>query len=223
MDVLTLNDPFLDSLFGGGFPLGKMIQIYGRSGTCKSTFALQVSARFGALKKKAFFIDTTTTSFNKKRLSEIVGTNKKILDHILHSSPPDLWEQTKLIDTISKFGKIISLVCVDTISEYLRPYPTIVRKRVQHIRLLTYQLAALSQLCKRNNCSIILINQATTKELNKKEEIPFATRFMNRYLDLSIHFTRESEKKRGVKIIRPSAFEKKSYFYVDKKGLIDLN
>jgi len=222
VNALILNDPFLDSLFGRGFPLGKMIHIYGRSGTCKSTFALQVSARFGALGKKAFFIDTTT-SFNKKRFSEIAGKNKKIFDHILLASPSNLWEQTMLIDTISKFGKNISLVCVDTISAFLRPLPIIEQKKLRNIRLLTYQLAALSQLCKQNNCNIILINQATIKDFNRKEEVPVAARFIDRYSNLSIHFTRESERYRDLRVIGFSDFEKKSCFYVDKKGLLMLN
>jgi len=218
VNVLILNDLFLDSLFEHGFPLGKIIHVYGRSGTCKSTFALQVSARFGALGKKAFFIDATT-GFNKKRFSEIVGANKKIFDNILLASPSTLWEQTVLIDTISKLGKNISLVCVDTISDFLRPIPVIERKRVRNIRLLTYQLAGLSQLCKNNNCSVILLNQATIKDFDKNEEVPVAARFINRYSDLMIHFTRESDRGRNDKVIFSAIAGKKTNFLAVKKGL----
>lgn len=218
MNSQILNDLFLNSLFDRGFPLGKIIHAYGRSGTCKSTFALQVSARFSALGKKAFFIDVAN-GFNKKRFSEIVGTNKKIFDNILLASPSSLWEQTVLIDTISKLGKNISLVCVDTISDFLRPAPVVERKRIRNIRLLTYQLAALSQLCKSNNSSVILLNQATIKDFNRTEEVPVAARFINRYSDLMLHFQRESDRGRNNKVIFSAVSGKKTKFFADKKGL----
>jgi len=222
LNALTLNDPFLDTLFSTGFPLGKIIQVYGRGGTCKSTFAFQVSARFGALKKKAFFIDSTL-NFNKKRFTDIAGNNKTIFEHILLTTPRNLWEQTILIDTISKLGTNISLICVDTISSFLRPYPINKQKRTRNIQLLTYQLAALTQICEMNNCSVILINQATFRDFNTNQEVPFAERFINRYTDILIHLTRESEGDRGVRIIIPSSFDKKSYFSIEKKGLCPQN
>ena len=222
MNSLIMNDPSLDSLFGTGFPLGKMIHIYGRSGTCKSTFALQTAARFGALGQKVFFIDTAS-SFNKKRFSEIAGPNKKIFDHVLLVSPTSFWEQTVLIDTICKFGRKISLICVDTISAFLRPRPIIEQERIRNIRLLTYQLAALSLWCKANSGSTLLVNQATIKDFNRKEEIPVAARFINQYSDLSVHFTLESERHRGARVSYSSGTEKKSCFYIDKKGLLLLS
>ena len=218
MNIQILDDLFLDSLFDHGFPLGKIIHVYGRSGTCKSTFALQTSAKFGALGKKAFFIDAAK-GFNKKRFSEIVGKNKKIFDNILIASPSTLWEQTVLIDTISKLGKNISLICVDTISDFLRPAPVIERKRIRNIRLLTYQLAALSQLCKNNNCSVILLNQATIKDFNRTEEVPVAARYINRYSDLIVHFQRESDRGSTDTVIYSAISGKKIRFIAEKKGL----
>jgi len=221
LNFLILNDPALDSMFESGFPLGKIIHIYGRSGTCKSTFALQTAARIGDIGRKALFIDTAK-NFNKKRFSEVAGPNKKILDNVLLVSPKNLWEQTMLIDNIFKLGKNISLICVDTISAFLRPLPILEQERIRYIQLLTYQLAVLSLLCKKNKCSTILINQAS-KDLKNKEEVPAVALFINPYSDLSIHFTLEGERYRGAKVINPSGSEKKTYFYIDKKGLLPLN
>lgn len=222
MNALILNDPALDSLFECGFPLGKIIHIYGRSGTCKSTFALQTTAKIGNMDRKVFFIDTAK-NFNKKRFSEVAGPNKKIYDNVLLVSPKNLWEQTMLIDSIFKLGKNISLICVDTISAFLRPLPILEQEKIRYIQLLTYQLAVLSLLCKKYNCSTILINQATIKDFNSKEEVPAVAFFINPYSDLSIHFTLEGERYRGAKIINPNGYEKKRYFYIDKKGLLPLN
>lgn len=208
-------------MFESGFPLGKIIHIYGRSGTCKSTFALQTAARIGDIGRKALFIDTAN-NFNKKRFSEVAGPNKKILDNVLLVSPKNLWEQTMLIDNIFKLGKNISLICVDTISAFLRPLPILEQERIRYIQLLTYQLAVLSLLCKKNKCSTILINQASI-DLKNKEEVPAVALFINPYSDLSIHFTLEGERYRGAKVINPSGSEKKTYFYIDKKGLLPLN
>ncbi|MFQ6124312.1 MAG: hypothetical protein ACE5R6_06855 [Candidatus Heimdallarchaeota archaeon] len=222
MNSLILNDPALDSLFECGFPLGKIIHIYGRSGTCKSTFALQTTARIGNMGRKAFFIDTAK-NFNKKRFSEVVGPDKKILDNVLLVTPKNLWEQTKLIDNIFKLGKNITLICIDTISAFLRPLPILEQERIRYVQLLTYQLAVLSLLCKKNNCSTILINQATFRDFNSKEEVPAVAFLINPYSDLSIHFTIEGERYRGAKIINPSGFGGKRYFYINEKGLLPLN
>ena len=76
-----------------------------------------------------------------------------------------------------------------------------------------------TQLCKNYYCTVILINQATIKDFNSKQEIPVLSRYITHYSDLSAHFIRERENRRKIRVTFSSTFIIDRGFSVEKKGL----
>ena len=125
----TTGSSSLDLLFGGGIPLGLIIEIAGESGTGKTQLChqlcvtVQMDEEHGGLGGRAVYIDTEGT-FRPERIIQIAKYRglepKTTLKNILLASAKTFAEEYSLISSIERLDKSYKLLIVDTLTSPLQ-------------------------------------------------------------------------------------------------------
>lgn len=162
MDAIPSGSLTLDLALGiGGYPKGRIIEIYGPESSGKTTFSLHAIAEVQKQGKKAAFIDAehAIDPVYAKRL----GVN--IDDLIL--SQPDSGEQGLEIVDILVGSQAIDLIVVDSVAA-LVPQAELDGEMSDatiglQARLMSKAMRKLSGVLNKSDCTIIFINQLREK------------------------------------------------------------
>lgn len=151
----------LDLALGGGFPQGRIIEIYGPESSGKTTLSLHAIAEAQKAGGKAAFIDAEHALdivYAKK-----IGVN---VDDLLVSQPDDGEQALEITEALVRSGAI-DIIVIDSVAA-LTP-----RAEIQGMmgdshmglqaRLMSQALRKLTSIVSKTNCSVVFINQIRMK------------------------------------------------------------
>lgn len=202
MDVISSGCLSLDIALGiGGYPKGRIIEIYGPESSGKTTFALQAIAEVQKTGGRAAFIDAehALDPIYAKRLG--VNTNELIL------SQPDTGEQALEICEALVRSEAISIIVIDSVAALVPQAEIDGEMGDSHVglqaRLMSQALRKLSGTINKTNTIAIFINQLREKVgvmFGNPETTP-GGRALKFYSTIRLDIRRNEQLKIGDKVI----------------------
>ncbi|WP_144395530.1 recombinase RecA [Pleionea sediminis] len=162
IDVISSGSLGLDLALGvGGFPKGRIVEIYGPESSGKTTIALQAVANCQKTGGTAAFVDAEHAL--DPVYAERLGVN---LDDLLVSQP-DTGEQALEITDMLVRSSAVDVIVVDSVAA-LTPKAEIEGEMGDshmglQARLMSQALRKLTANIQRANCTVIFINQIRMK------------------------------------------------------------
>ena len=162
IEVIPSGSLGLDIALGvGGYPKGRIIEIFGPESSGKTTLTLHAIAEAQKMGGTATFIDAEHAfdSIYAKKL----GIN---LDELLVSQPDNGEQALEIADSLIRSGAI-DIVVIDSVAA-LTPKAEIEgdmgdSKMGLHARLMSQALRKLTGTINKTNCTVIFINQLREK------------------------------------------------------------
>eukprot|EP01024_Parvocaulis_polyphysoides_P014641 TRINITY_DN16115_c0_g1_i1.p1 TRINITY_DN16115_c0_g1~~TRINITY_DN16115_c0_g1_i1.p1 ORF type:complete len:418 (-),score=57.70 TRINITY_DN16115_c0_g1_i1:163-1416(-) len=184
----------LDQALGGGWPLGRVVEIYGTEGSGKTTLALHAVAELQKIGHYACFIDCEHAL--NVEYAKAIGID---FDNLLFVQPENGEQGFQVADECAKSGKI-SLVVIDSVaalvprSEIEGAVGDTITPGAQ-ARLMSYGLRRLSGTAARNNCTCLFINQLRNKigVLYGNPEITSGGKALKYYASVRIEIRRKED------------------------------
>ena len=162
VDVVSSGSHTLDIALGvGGYPKGRIIEIYGPESSGKTTFALHAIAEVQKAGGKAAFIDA------EHALDPIYAKNLGVNINDLLLSQPDTGEQAlEICDALVK-SEAINIVVIDSVAALVPQAEIEGEMGDSHVglqaRLMSQALRKLSGTINKTNTIAIFINQLREK------------------------------------------------------------
>ena len=162
VDAISSGSIALDLALGiGGYPRGRVVEIYGPEASGKTTLALNAVASVQRTGGTAAFIDAEHAL--DSAWARICGVN---IDELLISQPDNGEQALEITDTLVRSGAV-DLVVIDSVAA-LTPKAEIEGEMGEmqlglHARLMSQALRKLTGNIKRSNTMVIFINQIRMK------------------------------------------------------------
>ena len=162
VDAISSGCLALDIALGvGGYPKGRIIEIYGPESSGKTTFALQAIAEHQKLGGRAAFIDAEH-ALDPEYASRI-GVN---IDELLLSQPDTGEQALEICDALVSSGAI-SIVVIDSVAALVPQAEIDGEMGDSHVglqaRLMSQALRKLNGTISKTNTTVIFINQLREK------------------------------------------------------------
>ena len=162
VDVCSSGCLSLDIALGvGGYPRGRIIEIYGPESSGKTTFALQAIAEHQKLGGRAAFIDAEHAL--DPEYAERLGVN---IDELLLSQPDTGEQALEICDALVR-SQAISIVVIDSVAALVPQAEIDGEMGDSHVglqaRLMSQALRKLSGTISKTNTTCIFINQLREK------------------------------------------------------------
>ncbi len=162
VDAVSSGCLALDIALGvGGYPKGRIIEIYGPESSGKTTFALQAIAEHQKLGGRAAFIDAEHALdpvYAKK-----LGVN---IDELLLSQPDTGEQALEICDALVK-SNAISIIVIDSVAALVPQAEIDGEMGDSHVglqaRLMSQALRKLNGTISKTNTTVIFINQLREK------------------------------------------------------------
>jgi len=157
---VSTGSPYLDWATGGGFPLGRTVELYGPFSSGKSLIALRTIVEFQKLGKQVAYLDSEN-AFDPA-FAEVIGVNTKDLIISQISSGEEVFNIiNKLLETE------IALIVVDSVASLVPLYEEENEMEKQtmglHARLMSRALRKITGKASKNKTLILFINQIREK------------------------------------------------------------
>lgn len=162
VDVIPSGSIALDYILGvGGYPKGRVIEIYGPESSGKTTFALHAIAEVQKKGGKAAFIDAEHAI--DPLYAQNLGVN---IDELILSQPDNGEQALEIAEMLAKCGAI-DLIVIDSVAA-LVPKVELEGEMGDasvgvQARLMSKALRKLTANLNKSDCSIIFINQLREK------------------------------------------------------------
>ena len=162
LDVISTGSLALDSALGvGGYPKGRIIEIYGPESSGKTTFALHAIAEAQKLGGYAAFIDAEHALDPKYAKNLGVNIEELVL------SQPDSGEQAlEIAEALIKSGAI-DIIVIDSVAALVPEAEINGEMGDSHVglqaRLMSQAMRKLSGIISKTKCVAIFINQIREK------------------------------------------------------------
>jgi recombination protein RecA len=162
LQVISTGSPSLDIAIGvGGFPLGRIIEIYGPESSGKTTLALHAVAECQKTGGVAAFIDA------EHALDVVYAGRLGVKTEELLVSQPDTGEQAlEIADMLVRSGAV-DLIVIDSVAALVPRAEIEGEMGDQHVglqaRLMSQALRKLTGNLARSLCCMIFINQVRIK------------------------------------------------------------
>ena len=162
IDVISTGSLSLDIALGvGGYPKGRIVEIYGPESSGKTTFALHAIAEVQKKGGRAAFIDA------EHALDPVYAKNLGVnIDNVLLSQP-DTGEQALEICEALVRSQAISIVVIDSVAALVPQAEIEGEMGDSHVglqaRLMSQALRKLSGTINKTNTIVIFINQLREK------------------------------------------------------------
>ena len=162
VDVVSSGVLSLDIALGvGGYPKGRIIEIYGPESSGKTTFALQAIAEHQKLGGRAAFIDAEHAL--DPIYAEKLGVN---IDELLLSQPDTGEQALEICDALVR-SEAISIVVIDSVAALVPQAEIDGEMGDSHVglqaRLMSQALRKLNGTISKTNTTVIFINQLREK------------------------------------------------------------
>jgi DNA repair protein RadB len=161
MMKLPTGSRCLDSLLDGGVETGTITQIYGASGTGKTSICLMLSYNTALSGAKVAYIDTEGLS--PDRISQIFQ-NKDALKNVFIYDVIDFKQQSSAIKELARLCKdeSIKLIIVDSFTFLYRSELEDLERQIKIKRELIAQLTFLLGLARKFDLAVVITNQVFT-------------------------------------------------------------
>ena len=162
VDVVSSGILSLDIALGvGGYPKGRIIEIYGPESSGKTTFALQAIAEHQKAGGRAAFIDAEHAL--DPVYAERLGVN---IDELLLSQPDTGEQALEICDALVR-SEAISIVVIDSVAALVPQAEIDGEMGDSHVglqaRLMSQALRKLNGTISKTNTTVIFINQLREK------------------------------------------------------------
>ena len=162
VDVVSSGVLSLDIALGvGGYPKGRIIEIYGPESSGKTTFALQAIAEHQKLGGRAAFIDAEHAL--DPVYAERLGVN---IDELLLSQPDTGEQALEICDALVR-SEAISIIVIDSVAALVPQAEIDGEMGDSHVglqaRLMSQALRKLNGTISKTNTTVIFINQLREK------------------------------------------------------------
>lgn len=160
-DRVSSGSPYLDWCIGGGWPLGRIIELYGNQSSGKSLIALRTVVEFQKKGLKCVYLDSENAF--EPNFAQKIGVDTKNLVISQLSAGEDVFD---VIDMILDSGEA-SLIVVDSVASLVPQYEEENEMNKQtiglHARLMSKGLRKITAKAGRNKTLILFINQIREK------------------------------------------------------------
>ncbi len=155
---LPTGSKCLDSLLDGGIETGTITQIYGASGTGKTSICLMLSYNTAKSGHKVAYIDTEGLS--PERVSQIFE-DKDVLKNVFIYDVIDFKQQSSAIKELAKLcrDEEVKLIVVDSFTFLYRSELEDVERQIKVKRELIAQLTFLLGLARKFDLAVVITNQ----------------------------------------------------------------
>lgn len=202
IDVIPSGSLSLDIALGiGGYPKGRIIEIYGPESSGKTTFALHAIAEAQKMGGRVAFIDAEHSLDPQYAAKLGVNTNELLL------SQPDNGEQAlEICEALVRSGAI-SVVVIDSVAALVPQAEIEGEMGDSHVglqaRLMSQALRKLSGIINKTNTIAIFINQLREKVgvMFGNPEVTPGGRALKFYSSVRLEIRRSEQIKDGVNII----------------------
>lgn len=162
VDVISSGCLSLDIALGvGGYPKGRIIEIYGPESSGKTTFALQAIAEHQKVGGRAAFIDAEHAL--DPVYAEKLGVN---IDELLLSQPDTGEQALEICDALVR-SEAISIIVIDSVAALVPQAEIDGEMGDSHVglqaRLMSQALRKLNGTISKTNTTVIFINQLREK------------------------------------------------------------
>src|SRR6184192_296748 len=162
IDVISTGSIAVDLALGvGGFPRGRIVEIYGPEASGKTTLALHAVAGVQRGGGTAAFIDAEHAL--DAAWARICGVNT---DELLISQPDNGEQALEIADTLVRSGAV-DLVVIDSVAALVPKAEIEGEMGDSHVglqaRLMSQALRKLTAAISKSNCSVIFLNQLREK------------------------------------------------------------
>lgn len=202
IDVIPSGSLSLDMCLGiGGYPKGRIIEIYGPESSGKTTFALHAIAEAQKLGGRAAFIDAEH-SLDPQYASKL-GVN---INDLLLSQPDNGEQALEICEALVRSGAI-SIVVIDSVAALVPQAEIEGEMGDSHVglqaRLMSQALRKLSGVINKTNTICIFINQLREKVgvLFGNPETTPGGRALKFYASVRLEIRRSEQIKEGSDIV----------------------
>ena len=201
-DIIHSGSLLIDNALGiGGYPKGRIIEIYGPESSGKTTLALSAIAECQKAGGRAAFIDAEHAIGPSYAQKLGVDTDELIL------SQPDHGEQAlEIAEMLAKSGAI-DIIVVDSVAA-LVPQSELDGEMTDsnvgaHARLMSKAMRKLAGVLNKSNCTIIFINQLREKVgvIYGNPEVTTGGRALKFYASIRVDIRKGEALKNGDSII----------------------
>jgi DNA repair protein RadB len=155
--LIPTGSKCIDSLLGGGVETGTVTQIYGHSGTGKTTLCLMV-AKNAAKDYKVAYIDTEGLS--AERVKQIFG-DTSLFSNVFVYEVFQFRQQGVALKEAEKLcrSEKVKLIIVDCFTSLYRSELEDEKKQIKIKRELTSQLTFLLGIARKYDAAVVITNQ----------------------------------------------------------------
>ena len=198
VDVIPSGSILLDQALGvGGYPKGRIIEIYGPESSGKTTLALHAIAECQKMGGKAAFIDA------EHAIDPTYAANLGVDVNELYLSQPDSGEQALEICQLLASSGGMNLIVVDSVAA-LVPQAELDGEMGDNsvglqARLMSKAMRKIAGVLNKNDCAVIFINQLREKVgvLYGNPETTSGGRALKFYASIRIDIRRTEALKQG--------------------------
>ena len=202
MDVIHSGSLLIDNALGiGGYPKGRIIEIYGPESSGKTTLALSAVAECQKTGGRAAFVDAEHAI--DPTYAQTLGVN---IDELILSQPDHGEQALEIVEMLAKSGAI-DIIIVDSVAA-LVPQAELDGEMTDnvvgmHARLMSKAMRKLAGVLDKSNCTVIFINQLREKVgvMYGNPEVTTGGRALKFYASVRIDIRKADAIKEGDKIV----------------------
>lgn len=202
IDVISSGSLLIDNALGvGGYPKGRIIEIYGPESSGKTTLALHAIAECQKKGGRAAFVDAEHSI--DPLYAKNLGVN---IDELILSQPGNGEEALDIVETLASSGAI-DIIIVDSVAA-LVPQAELDGEMSDnqvglHARLMSKAMRKLAGILNSNACTVVFINQLREKVgvIYGNPETTTGGRALKFYASVRIDIRRSEAIKSGNSII----------------------
>ena len=202
VDVIPSGSLTLDAALGiGGYPKGRIIEIYGPESSGKTTLTLHAIAECQKQGGKAAFVDA------EHAIDPVYAKNLGVNIDELILSQPDSGEQALVIAEMLVRSGVIDLIVIDSVAALVPQVELDGEMSDQNMglqaRLMSKALRKLSGVMNKTNCTVIFINQLREKIgiMFGNPETTTGGRALKFYSSVRIEIRRSEQIKNGSDVV----------------------
>ena len=202
VDVIPSGSICLDAALGiGGYPKGRIIEIYGPESSGKTTLALSAIAECQKKGGQAAFVDAEHAI--DPLYAARLGVN---IDELILSQPDNGEQALEIVDMLAA-SEAVDIIVVDSVAA-LVPQVELEGGMSDsnvgaHARLMSKAMRKLAGVLNKSNCTVIFINQLREKVgvMYGNPEVTTGGRALKFYASIRIDIRKAEAIKEGEKIL----------------------